>query len=331
MNNWPDVAVIMPVLNEEKYLEAAVEAVFAQNYPGSLSLVLALGPSSDGTNEIAKELSNKFESIVLVESPTGRTPESLNLAISKCKAGIIVRVDAHSELSIGYIETAVETLERTGADNVGGIMAAKGKSSFENAVAVAMTSKLGVGGAPFHTGGQEGLAESVYLGVFRHEALNRVGGFDPKFTRAQDWEMNHRIRSTGGKVWFNPNLVVTYRPRPTLLKLAKQYFQYGTWRREVMRRHPETVKRKTAFRYLVPPATLLALVLGIVIGLSGLEKETLARFGFIPAVAYLAFTIFSTFVLARKAKSSFYLLPIVLPTMQLTWGLGFLIGRYFKK
>ena len=331
MNNWPDVAVIMPVLNEEKSLEAAVEAVFAQNYPGSISLVLALGPSSDGTNEIAKDLSKKYDSIVLVESPTGRTPESLNLAISKCKEEIIVRVDAHSELSIGYIETAVETLRRTGADNVGGIMAAKGKTNFEKAVAAAMTSKLGVGGAPFHTGGQEGLAESVYLGVFRHEALNRVGGFDPKFTRAQDWEMNHRIRSTGGKVWFNPNLVVTYRPRPTLLKLAKQYFQYGTWRREVMRRHPETAKRKSALRYLVPPATVISLVWGTAIGLYGLDKGTLAMLGFIPAIAYLAFTVLSTIVLARKVKSSSYFLPIVLPTMQLTWGLGFLIGKYFKK
>jgi hypothetical protein len=210
-------------------------------------------------------------------------------------------------------------------------MSAKGKTNFEKALAVAMTSKLGVGGAPFHTGGQEGLAETVYLGVFRHQALNRVGGFDPEFTRAQDWEMNHRIRSTGGKVWFNPKLVVTYRPRPSLLKLAKQYFQYGTWRREVMRRHPETVKRKSALRYLVPPATVISLVLGTAIGLYGLEKGTFAILGFIPAVAYLAFTIISTFVLARKAKSSFYYLPIVLPAMQLTWGLGFLIGKYFKK
>ena len=111
-----------------------------------------------------------------MDSPTGRTPESLNLAISKCKEEIIVRVDAHSELSFGYIETAVETLRRTRADNVGGIMAAEGKTNFEKAVAAAMTSKLGVGGAPFHTGGQEGPAESVYLGVFRREALNRVGG-----------------------------------------------------------------------------------------------------------------------------------------------------------
>jgi succinoglycan biosynthesis protein ExoA len=330
MSYWPDVAVIMPVLNEENYLEAAVEAVFAQNYPGSISLVLALGPSRDGTNQLAKKISNKYKSVVLVESPTGRTPESLNLAIANCMEEIIVRVDAHSELSIGYIETAVETLQRTGADNVGGIMAAQGKTKFEKAVAAAMTSKLGVGGAPFHTGGQEGPAESVYLGVFKREALNRVGGFDPKFTRAQDWEMNHRIRSMGGKVWFNPHLVVTYRPRPTLLKLAKQYFQYGTWRREVMRTHPETVKRKSAIRYLVPPTAVIGLVLGTALGIYGLQGNSSATLGFIPAIAYFAFTILSTISLTKKAKEGTYLLPIVLPTMQLTWGMGFLIGKYFK-
>jgi glycosyltransferase involved in cell wall biosynthesis len=330
MSNCPDVAVIMPVLNEENYLENAVEAVFAQNYPGSISLVLGLGPSRDGTNQLAKKISRKYKSVVLVESPTGRTAESLNLAIANCKEEIIVRVDAHSELSSGYIETAVETLQRTGADNVGGIMAAQGKTKFEKAVAAAMTSKLGVGGAPFHTGGQEGPAESVYLGVFKREALNRVGGFDPKFTRAQDWEMNHRIRSMGGKVWFNPHLVVTYRPRPNLIKLAKQYFQYGTWRREVMRTHPETLKRKSAFRYLVPPTAVIGLVLGTAFGIYGIQGDRLAIFGFFPAIAYFAITILSTISLAKKAKEGTYLLPIVLPTMQLTWGLGFLIGRYFK-
>jgi glycosyltransferase involved in cell wall biosynthesis len=330
MSNWPDVAVIMPVLNEENYLEAAVEAVFSQNYPGSISLVLALGPSRDGTSQIAKKIADKYKLVVLLESPTGRTAESLNLAIANCKEEIIVRVDAHSELSSGYIETAVETLQRTGADNVGGIMAAQGKTKFEKAAAAAMTSKLGVGGAPFHTGGQEGPAESVYLGVFKREALNRVGGFDPKFTRAQDWEMNHRIRSTGGKVWFNPRLVVTYRPRPNLFRLAKQYFQYGTWRREVMRTHPETLKRKSALRYLVPPTAVIGLGLGTAFGIYGIQGNSSAIFGFIPAIAYFAFTILSTISLAKKAKEGTYLLPIVLPTMQLTWGLGFLVGKYFK-
>lgn len=331
MSNWPDVAVIMPVLNEEHYLANSVNAILRQNYPGKLKIVLAVGPSSDQTARVAHELSMQSSQVEIVNSPTGRTPDSLNLAISKCHEEIIIRVDAHSELSEKYIETAVETLIRTGADNVGGIMGATGKTEFEKAVAAAMTSPLGVGSAAFHTGGEEGPAESVYLGVFRKSALERVGGYDTKFTRAQDWEMNHRIRSTGGLIWFNPNLYVVYRPRPNLRKLAKQYFQYGTWRREVMRQHPETKLRKSALRYFVPPATFLGVFFGLVVGAIGvIQQNFLAQFIWLP-LTYLIFTLASAAWLSKKSNKLFRYLPIVLPAMQLSWGAGFLFGNIFSK
>ena len=120
-------------------------------------------------------------------------------------------------------------------------MAAEGTTPFERAVAAAMTSVLGVGAARFHTGGEPGPADTVYLGVFRREWLDRVGGYDPQFVRAQDWEMNHRIRAAGGLVYFTPALRVRYRPRGTLKALARQYFEYGRWRRVVSRAHPGTV------------------------------------------------------------------------------------------
>ena len=161
----------------------------------------------------------------------------LNAAIGASRNGIIARVDGHAMLPEDYLQIAVETLEETGADNVGGVMAAEGVTPFEQAVARAMTSKIGVGGARFHTGGTAGPADTVYLGVFRREALERVGGYDEHFQRAQDWEMNHRIRETGGLVWFQPRMRVSYRPRPSVKALAKQYFHYGRWR-QGRRPHP---------------------------------------------------------------------------------------------
>lgn len=331
MSNWPDVAVIMPVLNEERYLADAVRAILNQNYSGNLRVILAVGPSSDQTEKIARQLSLENPNVVFISSPAGRTPDSLNLAIKESHEDIIVRVDAHAELSDRYIEKAVETLRRTGADNVGGIMGAVGKTSFEKAVAAAMTSSLGVGSAAFHTGGKEGPAESVYLGVFKRSALERVGGYDPKFTRAQDWEMNHRIRSTGGIVWFNPELFVTYRPRPNIKKLAKQYFQYGNWRREVMRLHPETKRVKSALRYYTPPVALIGIAAGLLLGIFGLiANNWLAWFIPIPII-YLLFTLISTFALARKANTGAKYLPLVLPAMQLSWGAGFLLSKLNRK
>jgi glycosyltransferase involved in cell wall biosynthesis len=331
VSKWPDVAVIMPVLNEEKYLESSVQAIFGQNYPGSIRVILAIGPCTDKTLNVANKLVQVYKSIKIINSPTGRTPESLNLAIAECSEDFIVRVDAHSELSKKYIETAISTILKTGAENVGGIMAAQGNTGFEKAVAAAMTSTLGVGNAGFHTGGSEGPAESVYLGVFRKSALERVGGYDDKFTRAQDWEMNYRIRSTGGLIWFNPELKVTYRPRSSLRKLAKQYFQYGTWRREVMREHPETIKRKTALRYFAPPTALLGILVGLISGAVGLIYNNFLVLGFLAPGTYLIFTIISSIFLVKKAKLSAVFLPLVLATMHISWGSGFLIGNFIHK
>jgi glycosyltransferase involved in cell wall biosynthesis len=319
----------MPVLNEENYLSAAVQAILIQDYPGKLHLVLALGPSADKTDAIAAQLSASDSRVTTVPNPTGRTPEGLNAALAATTEPIVVRVDAHSELSAGYIRMAVETLQRTGADNVGGIMGARGVTSFEKAVSAAMTSPLGVGSASFHTGGAEGPVETVYLGVFQRSALERVGGYDPAFTRAQDWEMNHRIRSTGGTVWFNPELFVTYRPRPTVRKLAKQYFDYGSWRHEVMRRHPETRTTKSALRYYAPPVAVVGVVGGTIAAVIGswLQIFPLGFWGILAPVGYVALTLISSLSLAKRAKSGALWLPIVLATMQMSWGIGFLTSR----
>lgn len=329
MTQWPDVAVVMPVLNEETYLAAAVLAILSQDYSGQIQVVLALGPSTDRTNEVADQICAGDSRVSYVQNPTGRTPEGLNAALAATTQEIVVRVDAHSELSDGYIRLAVETLQRTGADNVGGIMGARGVTSFEKAVAAAMTSPLGVGPASFHTGGNEGPTETVYLGVFKRSALERVGGYDPTFTRAQDWEMNHRIRETGGTVWFNPELFVTYRPRSSVRKLAKQYFDYGAWRHEVMRRHPETRIRRSALRYYAPPLAVLGILGGTIAAFVGSELQfsPLAFWGFLAPFSYALLTLISSLSLAKRARSGAIWLPIVLTTMQLSWGVGFLTSR----
>jgi glycosyltransferase involved in cell wall biosynthesis len=317
----------MPVLNEENYLEAAVLAILSQDYAGPIQVVLALGPSTDRTNEVAARIIAGDSRVSSVQNPTGRTPEGLNAALAATTQEIVVRVDAHSELSDGYIRLAVETLQRTGADNVGGIMGARGVTKFEKAVSAAMTSPLGVGSTSFHTGGTEGPAETVYLGVFKRSALERVGGYDPAFTRAQDWEMNYRIRTTGGTVWFNPDLFVTYRPRPNVFKLAKQYFEYGSWRHEVMRRHPDTRRTKSALRYFAPPLAVALIVIGKILGSIGFVMGNALIWGYIFPLGYLALTLVSSLTLVKRARSGALWLPIVLMTMQMSWGIGFLTSR----
>jgi succinoglycan biosynthesis protein ExoA len=310
----PGVSVVLPVLNEERHLADAVASVLSQDYPGPLELVLALGPSSDRTDAVAAELAAADPRVRTVRNPTGRTAEGLNAAIATSRHPVVARVDGHAALPSDYLRTAVALLERTHADNVGGLMWAEGVSDVEKAIARAMTSKLGVGNARFHVGGEEGPADTVYLGVFRRSALERVGGYDEAFARAQDWEMNYRIRSTGGTVWFSPALRVTYRPRPALGALALQYFHYGRWRREVMRRHPGSVN----LRYLAPPVALIGFVGGLVVGVAGL------RWAFVLPAAYAVLVTAGAVAIGGGLPlRSRLALPVVLATMHGSWGAGF--------
>jgi glycosyltransferase involved in cell wall biosynthesis len=309
----PAVSVILPVLNEEAHLEESILAILAQDYRGLFEVILALGPSQDRTDEIAKSLSARDPRVKLVANPTGKTAAGLNLAVAASNHPIVVRVDGHAKIPQNYLTLAVEILEQTGAVNVGGVMAAEGISNFEKAVARAMRSPLGVGASRFHTGGAAGEVDTVYLGAFKRDAINQAGGFDERYTRAQDWELNHRLRKNGGLIYFDPRLQVTYRPRPNLRKLAKQYFQYGTWRRVVSRSHSGTIN----MRYLAPPVTLLGCAISLLAG------SLIHPILYIPLAVYGLFVAVSAVLISRSARELISLLAII-PTMHFAWGAGFI-------
>jgi hypothetical protein len=323
------VSVIMPVRDEQRHLAEAVGHVLAQEYPAEIEVVLAVGPSRDATEEIAQRLAAADPRVTVVPNPSGLIPAANNAAIKASRHPIVARVDGHALIPPGYLRQAVATLQETGADNVGGIMAAEGATPFEQAVAWAMTSPAGVGSARFHTGGRAGPADSVYLGVYRRTALEQVGGYDEGYLRAEDWEMNHRIRQAGGLIWFQPRLRVTYRPRATVAALARQYFHYGRWRRVVSRQHAGTIN----LRYLAPPATVLAIAAGVVAGLAGLVGGVLGPWpglswltlGFLAPAVYLAGILAVTATAARSLSGqALARLPVALVTMHMAWGIGFL-------
>jgi len=313
------VSVVMPVRNEERHLEEAVRSVLGQDYPGEVEVVLAVGPSRDRTLQISESLAAADPRVTVVPNPSGAIPCAVNAAIKASRHSVVARVDGHALLPPGYLRRAVRALEQTGAANVGGIMAAQGVTPFQQAVAWAMTSRFGVGAAKFHTGGRPGAVDSVYLGVYRRAAIDQAGGYDESYQRAEDWELNHRIRLSGGLIWFLPELQVCYRPRASVRTLAEQYFSYGRWRRVVVRQHPGTVSP----RYLAPPVAVLAIVAGALAGLTGLAG--LAAAGFAVPAAYLAGTLGAALRAARLLRPPVAaLVPLVLATMHVCWGIGFL-------
>ena len=314
-DDWPSVSVVMPVRDEAAHLRGAVASVLAQDYPGPLEVVVAVAPSSDDTAGVARELADDDERVVLVDNPTGGTAAGLNAAIGGSRGDVVVRVDGHAELGEGYVRRAVRTLQRTGADNVGGVQDAVGTTPMQRAVAAAMTSRFGVGDARFHYGGAEGPTDTVYLGVFRRTALDRVGGFDETLVRNQDYELNWRLRDSGGTVWFDPSLRVTYRPRATLRALARQYHEYGRWKRLVLARD----RRSLRWRQVVPPVTVLANLLGLVLGLTRWRPALLAPLTY--ALAAVAAAVSTPVPWPIRAR-----LPAVFAVMHHAWGTGFLRG-----
>lgn len=298
------ISFVMPVRNEEKYLEEAVRAVLQQEFEGNTELVLAIGPSHDKTAEVSQELTKTYPQLKVVDNPGGDTATGLNLAIAASKYKVVIRVDAHSTLPEGYAQLAHQILAETNAANVGGKMVAEGKTEFQKAVAYGYNNRIGLGGGAFHVGTKAGEADSVYLGCFQRSWLDKVGGFDPKWVRGQDWELNKRLREAGGKIWFDPRLTVTYYPRSSWQALEKQFFSTGVWRGALTREAPG----ESAARYWAPPMLVLVSLFGL------------------PFTLYLLVIAFAAMNAGELKPATRLWLMIVLPTMHFAWGLGFWWG-----
>lgn len=323
------VTFVMPVLNERDYLRRAVDSVLAQELDVPSELVLALAPSTDGTDDLAAELAEADERIVLVRNPAAHIPVGLNTAIRAGTHPTIVRVDAHSELEPGYTRRALETLDRVAAANVGGVMRADGRSPFQRAVARAYNSPMGLGGGAYHGGTREGEAESAYLGVMRRAVLDEVGLFDETVRRGEDWELNLRIRRAGYRVWFDPALSVTYWPRESWSRLARQFFATGRWRGELVRRYG----RGNSLRFFAPPLLVLAIVAAAVVGVLQLTGVLAGGWALAASVVYLPIVAYAVLVVAtalgRGGGTGWrdrLWTAAVLPTMHLSWGSGFVVG-----
>lgn len=323
------VSYVMPVLNEVGYVADAVRSVLEQDYAGPVEVILALGPSTDGTAEVVAELLREDDRIRVVDNPEVDIPIGLNRAIAAARYPVIVRVDAHTELSPGYTARGVETLARTGAASVGGVMAAAGRPGVQAAIARAYNSRFGLGGASYHDDDavEEGPAESAYLGIMDAAVLREIGGYDASLRRGEDWELNYRLRAAGHLVWFDPALQVRYWPRSSWGALVRQFWATGVWRGELVRR----LGARNSLRYFAPPLFVLDLVLCLVLapllatGLVNGWPAWALSIVYLGPMLYLALLAFAALrspggPLARSRVAS------AIALMHLSWGSGFLVG-----
>ena len=208
-------------------------------------------------------------------------------------------------------------------------MRAEGRSPFQRAVAHAYNSRIGLGGGAYHSGGADGPAESAYLGVMRRAVLDEVGAFDESIRRGEDWELNLRIRRAGYRVWFDPALSVTYWPRESWMRLARQFIATGTWRGELIRRYG----RSNSLRFFAPPALVVVTALSIVLAILQLTGVVAGWWSLALSLLYVPLLAYAVLLLAvalgrgggSGIRDRLWTLA-VLPTMHLAWGAGLLIG-----
>jgi succinoglycan biosynthesis protein ExoA len=320
MEKLPLVTVVMPVRNEGAFIERSLGAVLAQDYPNDrLEVIVADGMSSDGTRDRVLALSQTNQNVRLIDNPQNIVATGLNLALCEARGEFVVRVDGHTIIAPDYVRNCVNALVRSGADNAGGRMYPTGESMFGNAVATAMCSRFGVGGARFHYSQRKELVDTVYLGAWRRDLFDRIGNFDEEMVRNQDDEFNYRLRAEGGKILLDPTIKSEYHNRSAPSGLWRQYFQYGYWKVRVLQKHP----RQMQLRQFGPPAFVASLIVLLLAG----PISTVALLALMGIVSiYAIANLLASLNAARRNWQLFVRLPLAFSIIHFSYGSGFLIG-----
>ena len=305
------VSVILPVYNEEKYIDSCIESLIAQTYDRNLmEWILVDGNSTDKTKAIIEKYTETYP-ITLLINEKKKTPISLNMAIQASKGDIIIRFDAHAFFPPDYIEKCVESLEKTGADNVGGWVETKAEGFWGKSIAKILSSKFGVGGSSFRTEQKSGFVDTVPFGAFKRSVFDKLGLFNEELLRSEDNDINARIIENGGKVFLSDNIHSVYYCRDSVSGLLKQAIQNGNALFRTFRVNPKAMK----LRHFIPFFFFLSLIV-----LPFVSKTLL----FVELAAYFALDFFFSFCENEKklGLATFWLYPL----FHFTYGLGSFIG-----
>ncbi len=318
----PDfVSVLVPMRNEEANIAWCLQSILAQDYPRDRMEILVVdGMSEDRSPEIVAEFAARHSNIKLLRNPQRITPAALNIGLRRARGDIIIRVDGHTSLEPDYVRQCVRLLHETGASNVGGLMRSIGTDWISRAIALTMGSPLASGDSKFRYATEPAWVDTVYLGAFHRTVFEQVGLYNEELRANEDYELNYRIRRSGGAIFLSPAVKSWYRNRTTLRGLAQQYFNYGFWKVQMLRRHPGAIR----WRQLAPP-TLVVCLAGS--ALLGFRVPPLNDLSHLIAGSYLGYTaIFAVRTAAASGWRYLPILPLASISMHISWGLGFLWG-----
>ena len=325
----PTVSVIVPCYNEEKFIGKALENLVDQYASEAYEIVVVDGRSTDRTREVVEEFQRLHPrlAIKLLQNPARAIPHALNLGIAAARGEIIARMDAHAAPSAGYIRGCVAVLRAGEAAVVG--MPCRVRAAADNAsaraIAIAVSHPFGIGDARYRLGSKDVQAQdvdTVAFACFRKSLWLELGGFDERLLTNEDYDFNYRVRERGERVVLDQAAHCDYFARPTLAKLAAQYFRYGTWKARMIHRRP----RSTKPRQLVAPAFVVSLAL---LAAAGFWRASFRMLLALELAVYLVAALSFSFSATRKAHESLGVMltmPAAFLAIHLSWGTSFLWG-----
>jgi len=314
------VSVVMPVYNEEKYIDKCIQSLLEQDYPvADMEWIFVDGQSKDATVQILDGYAEKYPDLIRVyDNPNKIVPYAMNIGIAQAKGKYIVRLDAHADYAPDYISKCVHYLNTTDAENVGGLADTKSHGFVGCAIAKMLSSKFGVGNSQFRTDGESGYVDTVPFGAFRREVFTKYGGYDERLVRNQDNEMNYRIRKNGGKIYLARDIRLAYYCRDTIKGIAQMALKNGMWNVITMKLCPGSM----GLRHFVPLAFVASLA--VLIPLSFLHYFFAVGLGLELLLYFVLDGLFS----AKKAESvkEWLLLMALFPIFHIAYGWGSVKG-----
>ncbi len=320
----PVVSIIIPMLNERDTIVRCVNSILSQDYPGDkLEIVIVDGLSTDGSREQVQTLVQQHVNIRLLDNPQKRTPRSLNTGIKNARGDVVIILGAHTTIDRKFVSTNIKYMNELDVKCTGGTQINVGDTYLQRAIGCGMGSVFGMPSAPYRFFPKKRFVDTVVYAAYRKELFEQIGYFDEELHISEDAELNWRIRQAGYKIFYTPEIVSYYYPRKNLKTLFKQFFNYGILRVNVIKKHADALK----LVHLLPP---LFVGVTILFGIGGFIMPRLWYAFLIGLVLYVFYTGFGAVVTAARSKkfAFIFVLPLVFATMQISWGLGFIVGIF---
>jgi glycosyltransferase involved in cell wall biosynthesis len=327
------VSIIIPILNEIKYIEKCLISIIENTFCFNDSEILLVdGGSSDGTLDTIKKFTSHYSNIKLYKNSKKITPAALNIGIKNSKGKYIVRLDAHAIYPPNYIDLCISELENSDSTvvNAGGIISTQpsNKSILSKSISIVLSSVIGVGNSHFRTSKESEksqFVETVPFGCFRRTIFDQIGLFDENEPRNEDLEFNKRILRSGKKIICNRKIVSIYYSRGSLYSFLSQAFDNGF----IVTNNYRGAHSFHSLRHFIPLLFSLFFLASIaIIFFQDLQLQVFS----IWALYFLILFIFSFNVFVKEKNILFiFSIPLITFLLHLFYGFGSILGLFSSR